>query len=214
LDVPRPDVSSAVDPSDVARAESSATESDVTERGVARAESSATESDATERGVARNATVAERAEPEWRTLAKAGKLKEAFTSAESQGFARLCESASAPDLLLLGDAARLSGRPDRATLALQSLRNRFPSDSRRAAAAFALGKVAFDQRRTYSEAAKWFSTSLQEQPNGSLSREASGRLIEALRNAGDLVGAERAARSYLSKYPEGPHATVARAVLQ
>ncbi|MGC4068030.1 MAG: FecR domain-containing protein [Polyangiaceae bacterium] len=150
--------------------------------------------------------------PTWQSLAKEGKLREAFVMAESQGFSLQCESSSAAELLLLGDAARLSGRPERATEALVGLRQRFPTDNRRAAAAFVLGKIAFDQRRAYSEAANWFSTSIREQPSGSLAREASGRLIEALRNSGDVVGARRAAENYLSKYPDGPHASVARAL--
>jgi TolA-binding protein len=153
-------------------------------------------------------------EPEWQTLAKAGKLKQAYVAAENQGFSRLCDTASAADLLRLGDAARLAGRPEHAVLALESLRRRFPTDSRRAVAAFTLGKVAFDLRRAFADAAKWFVVSLREQPNGSLSQEASGRLIEALRESGDAIAAARAARDYLERYPEGPHASVARSLLR
>ena len=98
--------------------------------------------------------------------------------------------------------------------ALLSLRQRYPNDSRRAAAAFMLGKVAFDQRRAFAQAATWFSTAIREQPGGSLSREASGRLIEALRAAGDSAAAERAAREYLARYPQGPHAPLARSLAQ
>jgi transmembrane sensor len=151
---------------------------------------------------------------EWRVLAKRGALREAFASAQEAGFARTCAGASPSELLLLGDGARLSGKPDLATLALLTLRRRYPNDPRRAAAAFALGKVAFDQRHAYEQAGEWFSTSLREQPGGPLAREASGRLIEALRQADDSAGARRAARDYLDKYPEGPHADLARSVLR
>jgi TolA-binding protein len=116
--------------------------------------------------------------------------------------------------LQLGDGARLSGNPARAKQALMRLRNAFPGDSRRAAAAFALGKVAFDQTRSYAEAAEWFSTSIREQPGGSLSREAAGRLIEARKRSGDEAGARRAAEAYLARYPEGPHADLARALVR
>jgi transmembrane sensor len=150
---------------------------------------------------------------QWREYAKRGALREAFASADAAGFAASCALATPADLLLLGDGARLSGKPDRAIEALLALRRRFPGDPRRAAAAFALGKVAFDQRGAYEQAAEWFSTSLREQPNGVLAREASGRLIEALRRADDSAGARRAARDYLAKYPEGPHADLARSVL-
>jgi TolA-binding protein len=151
---------------------------------------------------------------EWRELAKRGALREAFASAEAVGFSRTCASASPAELLQLGDGARLSGDSERATEALLTLRRRYPADPRRAAAAFALGKVAFDQRGAYEQAAAWFSTSLREQPGGPLAREASGRLIEALRRADDSAGARRAARDYLDRYPEGPHADLARSVLR
>jgi transmembrane sensor len=149
----------------------------------------------------------------WRVLAKRGALREAFASADAAGFTGICAGASPGELLMLGDGARLSGKPERATEALLALRRRFPGDSRRGAAAFALGKVAFDQRRAYEQAAEWFATSLREQPGGPLAREAEGRLIEALRAADDSAGARRTARDYLSRYPEGPHADLARSVL-
>ena len=151
---------------------------------------------------------------EWRTFAKRGALREAFASAEAAGFARTCANASPAELLMLGDGARLSSNSRRAEEALLTLRRRYPHDPRRAAAAFALGKVAFDQRGAYEQAAAWFATSLREQPGGPLARDASGRLIEALRRAHDAAGARRAAHDYLEKYPEGPHADLARSVLR
>jgi TolA-binding protein len=152
--------------------------------------------------------------PDWRELARKGSLREAFALAEAAGFDAACQGASAAELLQLGDGARLSGNPARAKQALTRLRNAFPGDSRRAAAAFALGKVAFDQTRSYAEAAEWFSTSIREQPGGSLSREAAGRLIEARKRSGDEAGARRAAEAYLARYPEGPHADLARALVR
>jgi TolA-binding protein len=151
---------------------------------------------------------------DWRELARRGLLRKAFAAAESSGFDDACLAASPAELLQLGDAARLSGRPDRAKLALLALRTRHPSDPRRAAAAFALGKVAFDQSGAYAQAAEWFATSLREQPNGSLSREAAGRLIEAYQRAGNASAARRAAQDYLARYPDGPHADVARSIVR
>jgi transmembrane sensor len=153
-------------------------------------------------------------EPDWRAHAAKGSLRKAFAAAQESGFSEACSAASAAELLQLGDGARLAGRPDRADQALLTLRRRFPNDPRRAAAAFALGKVAFDQRKSYAQAATWFRTSIAEQPHGSLAREASGRLIEALRNSGDAAGARQAAEKYLQRYPVGPHADVARALLE
>jgi TolA-binding protein len=178
----------------------------------AEAASDAREASATPSAV--TSSKADSAASEWRALARRGSLREAFASAEALGFTQTCASASPAELLLLGDGARLSGKPERAVEALLALRQRYPNDPRRAAAAFALGKVAFDQRGAYEQAAAWFSTSLREQPGGPLAREAAGRLIEALRRADDSAGARRAAREYLDAYPEGPHADLARSVLR
>ena len=150
----------------------------------------------------------------WRELAKQGDLRQAFAAADAHGFQSVCDTATPAELLVLGDAARVSGRADRASEALFTLRRRYPHDPRRAAAAFALGKVAFDQRHAYAQAAEWFSTCVREQPSGPLVREARGRQVEALRNAGDAAGAQRVAREYLSRYPDGPHADVARSALK
>jgi transmembrane sensor len=153
-------------------------------------------------------------EPEWRKLIRTGSLRAAFAAAEARGFDRVCQEATAAELLSLGDGARLAGRPDRANQALGLLRSRYPRDPRRAAAAFALGKVAFDEARDYRQAAEWFSTSVREQPGGSLSREARGRLLEALQRAGDTARAKRAAEEYLERHPSGPHAALARSILR
>jgi len=142
-----------------------------------------------------------------------GRLRDAYASADESGFERACDSATAAELLLLGDAARLSGRPDRVSVALLQLRHRFPKDPRSAAAAFMLGKVSFDRGGADRAAATWFATSLREQPRGALAREAAGRLMEALQRSGDSSGARRAAKDYQSLYPDGPHAALARSLL-
>ncbi len=152
--------------------------------------------------------------PDWRQFARQGSLREAFAAAQATGFDAACQSASPSELLQLGDGARLSGNPASAKRALIQLRSSFPGDSRRAAAAFALGKIAFDQSRAYEEAVEWFETTIREQPGGSLVREAAGRLIEARRRAGDTAGARRAAESYLARYPAGPHADLARSLVR
>jgi transmembrane sensor len=146
----------------------------------------------------------------WRELAAAGKYRKALEAAERGGFEKECERASAEDLVALGDAARFAGQPARAVQALQALRKRFPADPRAGAAAFELGRVAFDQQGSFGEAAKWFAIYLRERPHGSLAREASGRLMESLSKAGDNTGARDAATKYLARYPSGPHSELAR----
>lgn len=153
------------------------------------------------------------AAPAWRDLVKAGRHGEALDAAEAAGFSAECASASAADLVALGDAARYVGRLDRATEAYETTRRRFPGNERSAVAAFALGRIAFDQRGNYSDAARWFRTYLAEQPNGRLARDAHGRLIEAFQRAGDASSARLEAARYLELYPTGPHSEFARRVM-
>jgi TolA-binding protein len=150
----------------------------------------------------------------WRALAERGAYREAMREAEQGGFDALTTSTSAEELALLADAARLGGAGARAAQALEALRRRFPGDPRAAVAAFHLGRLAFDGRRAYADAARWFATYLAEQPGGPFAREAAGRLVEARERGGDAEGARAAATSYLGRYPSGPHAGKARSLVQ
>ncbi len=151
--------------------------------------------------------------PSWAELARAGEYKQAFARAEADGLDTILESATATELTLLADVARLAGDGAKATQILSTQRRRFKGDAQAAAAAFMLGRAAFDEQKAYASAAKWFATYLEEQPKGPFAREALGRLAEARHRAGDKAGARTAARAYLSAYPEGPHADVARSIL-
>lgn len=152
-------------------------------------------------------------EPSWQAFARAGQFEKALGSVDARGFAAECGRASAEDLGLLADMARLRNRPHDAVQALVALRRRFPRSDRAAVAAFNIARVEFDQRASYAEAARWFRTYLREQPSGPLVREAEGRLMEALYRSGDRDGAMRLAERYLASNPSGPHARVARSLL-
>ncbi|MEM6993309.1 MAG: FecR family protein [Myxococcota bacterium] len=154
------------------------------------------------------------APPGWRQLAKAGKYAEALAAAESLGFSRLCKKSTAKDLLVLADAARFSSNAARAEEALQAVRTRFRKKAAAARAAFGLGRIAFDQRRKYAEAADWFRTYLRERPDGGLAKEALGRLLEAERKAKRNAAAKKTATKYLERYPGGAHAELAEATLR
>jgi TolA-binding protein len=143
----------------------------------------------------------------WQKLAASGKFADALDAVERQGFDAECRRASGQDLMLLGDTARLSGRTAWARTAYISAREKLPRGDR---SAYGLGLLAFDQQRNYVDAARWFRTYLSEQPQGSLTREALGRLMEALQRSGDTSGAHRVAQKYLEKYPAGSHAALAR----
>jgi hypothetical protein len=144
------------------------------------------------------------------TLAKRGAHADALAAAEATGFDATCDRLSAGDLLLLADAARYAGKFDRATQALDVARRRFTGTEAAATAAFELGRIAMDVRHDLPAAGDHFETYLRERPAGTLSREALGRALEARHRSGDSERAERLAVRYLSTYPDGPHAKLAR----
>jgi len=148
----------------------------------------------------------------WRSLAEAGRYADALEAVRDVGFLAACRGADAPELLLLSDLARYGRDYDAAAQALHLLRQRLGGSRHAAQAAFALGKLQFDQDGSYSEAAWWFRTYLREQPGGALAREASGRLLEATSRSGDGSAARELAAQYLRDYPNGPHAALANAL--
>ncbi len=150
--------------------------------------------------------------PNWRELARDGKYRDAIAAASEAGFGEELAHANAEDLALLGDAARFSGKPGKAVAAYEQLRARYPGTDRAATAAYSLARTYFDQRGAFSRAARWFQTYLTERPSGPLAREAQGRLMESLNSAGDRSRAQHTAASYLKRYPNGPHAALARSL--
>ena len=152
------------------------------------------------------------ASPSWRILASKGKHKEAFDTVERIGFERVCAQTDAPGVLLLADAALYSGHSGQARQALLAVRRRFPGSASAAIAAFKLGRIAFDGQGAYAEARRWFNTYLQE-PHGTYSREALGRLMEVEHRTGNRAAACTVGRTYLDRYPTGPHARLAHQLL-
>jgi hypothetical protein len=149
----------------------------------------------------------------WRALALEGRYEEATVAAQHEGLQTICATASAPDLSILGDAARLGGAPEHAIEVFQVLRARFAGSSEATTAAFVLGRITQDQTKDARTAAAWFERYLSEAPRGAFGAEAAGRLVEALDQAGDRVAARRAAERYLELYPGGPHAALAKRVV-
>jgi hypothetical protein len=154
--------------------------------------------------------IAPRAAPavSWSKLEEKGDYDAAYAAARAAGLAAVLRASSADELLRLAQVARLSGHRDTEREALVTCRRRFPGTERAAVAAYELGRSS-----SPSEASSWFDTYLGEQPSGPLAREAAGRLVEARASAGDDRGAREAASRYLARYPDGPHAPLARRVL-
>jgi TolA-binding protein len=97
--------------------------------------------------------------------------------------------------------------------ALSAVRRRFPRSPDAGTAAFTLGRIAAEQEGAYTKAAGWFETYLREQPNGPLMGDAFGRLMEARLRSGDRSGARVSAEQYLRRFPAGPYANQAKAIL-
>ncbi len=122
--------------------------------------------------------------------------------------ANTAHAVSAESWLEAARVARLAGRPAEERAALLACRKRAPGQAPAAQAAYLLGRASAS-----GEAAQWFETYLREQPQGLLAREASGRLIESYRTSGNTSAAQTAASRYLARYPNGPHASLARQAL-
>jgi hypothetical protein len=152
-------------------------------------------------------------EDRWVDLAKRGLYADAFAAAEERGFDQERERRGAAEVLLLGDAARFSGHADKARLAYQTVRQRFPGTQSAALAAFQLGRDDFDRRSDYAGAERWLRVYLEEAPGGTLAPPAMGRLMEAEVRQGNRAEAQKLAEAYLARFPKGPHADAARRVL-
>jgi TolA-binding protein len=150
---------------------------------------------------------------DWPSLARSGRYGEAYALASSAGIVEECGRRGAGDVLLLGESARLTGHTDDARLAYQAVRRRFGGSPEAAQAAFNLGRLEVRGGRKGASAG-WFETYLREQPSGPLAQAALGRLLEARVELGDTRAARDTARSYLERYPAGPHADEARKVLE
>jgi transmembrane sensor len=116
--------------------------------------------------------------------------------------------ASADELMLAADVARLSGHPEEAVSYLRRVVEEQPGDPRAPLAAFTAGRALMGMGRP-AEAMRAFAqvTAL----GGPLAEDALARQVEAARQAGDLAAARRLAQQYLRQYPSGSrNATVRR----
>ena len=146
--------------------------------------------------------------PAWTALEQQGDYEGAYSAVQRMGSASLYRSATADALLDLAKVGQLSGHRDLQRDALLACRRRFPSTRQSALAAYELGRAS-----SSAEAATWFEAYLADQPDGALAREALGRLLEAQSLARNSTAARDVANRYLSRYPDGPHAPLARRTL-
>jgi hypothetical protein len=150
------------------------------------------------------------ADTEWHALETRARFKEALMAAKREGlFDDNCARLAGPDIVRLGDTARLARDLDSAEYAYRSALRFKASEP---AALYGLGRMAFDQRENYAVAGDWFERYVNRFPTGPVVREAAGLLLESRVKARDNVRARAAADAYLDSFPDGPHASKAREI--
>jgi transmembrane sensor len=137
----------------------------------------------------------------WRSLARAGKHKEAFSSIGKRAIDDLS------GLLLAADAARLSGHPREAVDYLERVIARYPRSASAHVSAFTLGRLALYDLHEPGLAARSFARAYELDRDGPLAEDALAREAEAYHRAGDEERAKRAAERYLARYPKGARRT-------
>jgi TolA-binding protein len=158
-------------------------------------------------------TAALTARREWLDLHAQARYEEALASADREGFDGLIQTLDLDDLWKLSDTARMARKSVKASKALAAVRKRFAGSPRARTAAYFLGKVTMDLEGDPAGASRWFELYCREDPEGRLSEEALGWLIDARSKSGQKDAAKDAARRYLQKHPDGTFTDLARSVL-
>jgi TolA-binding protein len=168
---------------------------------------------------ARNAAGAERRHAEaragarrsWSDAVTAGDWDRILDDVERVGVKHTLAHASSEELLDLADAARYRRRTGLAKTALLAERTRFPGTGPSVDAAFLLGRLA--EQTHGSEAVQWYDSYLDAAPTGTYASEALGRKMMVTKRLKGSAEAELIARDYLRRFPAGPYAGAARALL-
>ncbi len=147
--------------------------------------------------------------PEWRSLARSGEYKSAY-SALNEAPESVREVPE--ELMLAADVARLSGNPSRAIPYLKTVSERFARDPRAPLAAFTLGRVLLDSVGNPASAAAAFRRARTLSPRGPLALDAWAREVESLRRAGRSGESVELAEKYLEEHPNGRHASALRGI--
>ena len=147
----------------------------------------------------------------WAADVARGEYAAVLRKAKEKGWSQVLEEANGTDLMAVANAARFLGRTDSSREALQALRRRFKGSFAAQSATYLLGKIA--ELTSTKEAINWYLQYEREAPSGALVAEAAGRRLLLVQAAGDRSGTERLAREYVSRFPDGPYAGVARKIV-
>lgn len=112
---------------------------------------------------------------------------------------------SARELLAESDAARTRGEPARGAELLRRILREHPNDARVPLAAFTLGRLLLNELGKPREAATTFHDLRVRAPRGEFAEDALAREVEAWKLAAEPARAQRAAETYLERYPAGRH---------
>lgn len=153
-----------------------------------------------------------RAPEPWRVLAERGAHEEAYRALGPTGIDARVSGATARELLLMADVARLSGHPADAVPPLERLLAEHPGDPQAPLAAVTLGRLEMDTLRRPARAVAALERAVTLGVPAALAEDVSGRLAIARLTSGDARG-EAEARRYLAAHPEGRHAERLRALL-
>jgi transmembrane sensor len=107
------------------------------------------------------------------------------------------------DLLKFADEERKRGNLRGAIEALRAVVDGDPSESRRAIAAFTLGKLLLDGENRPAQAKLAFRACLRLSPPAAVAEDALARLVEAEARGGAASAARAAALDYERRYPKG-----------
>jgi ferric-dicitrate binding protein FerR (iron transport regulator) len=151
--------------------------------------------------------------PSWTTFFEDADYPGAWQALEQTGgIDAAAKRADAKSLLDLADVARFTKHREDARKVLELLRQRFPGSDEAGEAAFTLGRLMADSG-SQAKAASYFEVYLSERPTGSLTGDALARLMDCYEALGQTAEMKSAAERYLARFPKGPHAGKAQAIL-
>ena len=147
----------------------------------------------------------------WAAEVARGEYSAVFKKANEKGWAQVLEGANTQDLMAVANAARFLGRMEASREALEALRRRFKGSAPALSATYLLGRIT--EASSSKEAINWYLQYEREAPNGPLIAEAVGRRMLLLQATGDRSATEGLAREYVTRFPDGPYAGVARKIV-
>jgi hypothetical protein len=148
----------------------------------------------------------------WTALVNEGAYPEVLRAAEAMGIERCLARCSPAAKMSLADAARYRGQIDLARRALLALVDGDPQAGEVARSHYLLGQMA-EREGAGAAALAEYRRCESADGRGTYASLALGRSIALLADLGDDGAARAAAQRYLERFPAGPHAERARAVV-